>query len=76
MKEKYNRRQFLGLSLGLALAYSCTKQKEIKIETGFAEVNGTKLYYEQMGEGHPLILIHGFTLDTRMWDRHSPLLQW
>lgn len=37
-------------------------------ETGFAEVNGTRLYYEVMGEGHPLVLIHGGYMDTKMWD--------
>jgi pimeloyl-ACP methyl ester carboxylesterase len=37
-------------------------------QTGFADVNGTRLYYEMAGSGHPLVLIHGFTLDTRMWD--------
>jgi hypothetical protein len=36
--------------------------------TGFADVNGTRLYDEMAGSGHPLVLIHGFTLDTRMWD--------
>ncbi len=36
--------------------------------TGMAVVNGTHLYYEQAGSGHPLVLIHGFTLDTRMWE--------
>ena len=35
---------------------------------GFAEVNGTRLYYEVAGSGHPLVLIHGFSPDTRMWD--------
>jgi 3-oxoadipate enol-lactonase len=35
---------------------------------GFAEVNGTRLYYEVAGEGDPLVLLHGLTLDTRMWD--------
>ena len=30
--------------------------------------NGARLYYEVAGEGHPLALVHGFTLDTRMWD--------
>lgn len=35
---------------------------------GFANVNGTRLYYETAGSGTPLILIHGFTLDARMWD--------
>lgn len=37
-------------------------------QTGFAEVNGTRLYYEVEGSGQPLVFIHGFTLDTRMWD--------
>ncbi len=36
--------------------------------TGFAEVSGTRLYYEVAGSGHSLVLIHGFSLDTRMWD--------
>lgn len=35
---------------------------------GFAEVNGTRLYYEIAGSGPSLVLIHGFTLDARMWD--------
>jgi pimeloyl-ACP methyl ester carboxylesterase len=34
----------------------------------FAHVNGTRLYYEEAGSGAPAIFIHGFTLDTRMWD--------
>src|SRR5260370_12110997 len=36
--------------------------------TGMAGVNGTHLYYEQAGSGHPLVLIHGFTLNTQMWE--------
>jgi len=31
-------------------------------------VNGTHLYYERAGTGHPLVLIHGFTLNTQMWE--------
>ncbi|MCA9985892.1 MAG: alpha/beta hydrolase [Anaerolineales bacterium] len=40
----------------------------MKIETGFAQVNGSQLYYETAGTGHPLVLLHGMALDTRMWD--------
>ena len=36
--------------------------------TGFAEVNGTKLFYEVAGEGHPLVLIHGGLVDHHLWD--------
>jgi 3-oxoadipate enol-lactonase len=35
---------------------------------GFADVNGARLFYEIAGAGPPLALIHGFSLDTRMWD--------
>ena len=37
-------------------------------ESGYAEVNGTRLYYETAGAGHPIVLIHGYTLDSRMWN--------
>ncbi len=37
------------------------------VQTGFAEVNGTTLYYEVAGAGHPFILIHGHLLDRRSW---------
>lgn len=40
----------------------------MKKQNGFAEVSGTRLYYEVAGSGRPLVLIHGFTLDTRTWD--------
>ncbi len=33
--------------------------------TGFAAVNGTRLYYEEHGSGPPLLFVHGFTLDHR-----------
>ena len=38
--------------------------------TQFAEatVNGTRLCYQFTGIGPPLVLLHGFTLDLRMWE--------
>ena len=38
------------------------------LQTGFADVNETRLYYEVAGAGHPLVLVHGSSADTRMWD--------
>lgn len=29
---------------------------------------GHGFYYESRGSGHPVILLHGFSLDSRMWD--------
>ena len=37
-------------------------------QTGIAHVNGTELYFEVAGTGHPLTLIHGLLLDRRSWD--------
>lgn len=39
-----------------------------EIQTGYAPVNGTQLYFEVAGQGDALVLLHGSTLDTRMWD--------
>lgn len=37
-------------------------------QSGIAAVNGTRLYYEIAGQGHPLVLIHGGAVDNRAWD--------
>lgn len=42
--------------------------KAKQLRTGFVETNGTILYYEMMGEGHPFVLLHGGYMDMRMWD--------
>lgn len=42
-------------------------------ETGFADVNGTQIYYEVLGEGHPLVLLHTGLLDRRLWDEQFEL---
>ncbi len=67
MKE-YNRREFLGLAVGLALVGCGKLEEKVKIETGFAEVNGTRLYYEVAGLGNPIVLIHGNLGDCRYWN--------
>lgn len=42
------------------------------VQSGFAEVNGAKLYYEVAGSGHPLVLCHAGIADHRMWDVQMP----
>ena len=36
--------------------------------SGFAEVNGTRLYYESAGAGPAVVLVHGGLVDSRLWD--------
>jgi haloacetate dehalogenase len=37
-----------------------------------APVNGVRLTYEQSGTGYPLLLIHGFPRDRRLWRKVTP----
>jgi pimeloyl-ACP methyl ester carboxylesterase len=46
----------------------------MQLQSGFLDVNGARLYYEEMGVGEPLVLLHGFSLDTRCWDGQFPVL--
>jgi 3-oxoadipate enol-lactonase len=42
--------------------------------SGYVAVHGGRLYYEVVGAGPPLALVHGFTLDRRMWQDQLPAL--
>ena len=50
----------------LIILFSCSNKQEVK--SGFADVNGTSLYYEVAGNGEPIILVHGNFGDRRHWD--------
>ncbi len=44
-------------------------------ESGYADVNGLKLYYEVYGEGKPVVLLHGSFMNIPMnWAHVIPLL--
>src|SRR3989442_14861889 len=43
------------------------------VETGYAEVDGGRLYYETSGKGPAMVLIHAGFLDSRMWDKQFQL---
>ena len=46
------------------------------VQNGLVNVNGGTLYYETLGKGAPVILIHGGFGDRRMWDdQFTPLAQ-
>lgn len=40
----------------------------IQVKRDVAEVNGTRLYYEQAGSGQAVVLVHGGGGDRRYWD--------
>jgi pimeloyl-ACP methyl ester carboxylesterase len=39
------------------------------------EINGIRLAYNRQGKGTPLVLLHGYPLDHRLWDEVVPLLE-
>lgn len=36
------------------------------------QLPGAELYYETKGQGVPVVLVHGYALDARMWDDQVP----
>jgi pimeloyl-ACP methyl ester carboxylesterase len=52
------------------------REDSTQTTTGFAEVNGTRLYYEVAGSGRALVLMHGEPGDTRVWDDQFEPFSW
>lgn len=53
-----------------------TRSQSIKPnETGYADVNGLKMYYEVYGKGEPIVLLHGSYMTIPLnWSGFIPLL--
>ncbi len=43
-------------------------------ESGYAQVNGTRLHYMVGGQGSPVVLLHGYAETGHMWSPLMPLL--
>ncbi len=56
-------KQFLYLFIYIALT-SCATTRSGYVSTA----DGGRLYYEERGKGQPILLLHGHSLDRRMWD--------
>jgi pimeloyl-ACP methyl ester carboxylesterase len=58
-----------------AAASAATSQNTKPAESGYADVNGLKLYYEVYGEGKPIVLLHGSFMNIPLnWAPIIPLL--
>ncbi len=40
----------------------------VRVQTGFVEINGAKIYYEVAGEGQPFLMVHAGIASKSMWD--------
>ncbi|HET9713892.1 MAG TPA: alpha/beta hydrolase [Pyrinomonadaceae bacterium] len=64
--------QVLVASIAVIAASSTEKksthaQARVTIEDRFASVNGVRLHYLTAGKGEPVILLHGYAQNSRMW---------
>lgn len=69
LKIKNAFRVCAALTYAFALvAADARAQDKGKAASGFAEVNGTRLWYETAGKGSAVVLVHGGLVDSRLWD--------
>lgn len=63
------------IALLLFTVFQVNGQKTKPIESGYAPVNGIKVYYEVYGQGMPIVLLHGsfYTIDLN-WSQLIPEL--
>ena len=66
MKLTHRARKFTFLRLIVILtvlaglsAEAGEKAKKLKVEEGMKAINGTELYYKSIGEGTPIVILHG-----------------
>lgn len=53
--------------LGQLIMYPSFSQLPTSANGKFVELNGCKIYYEEFGQGEPLLLLHGFTGTGQHW---------
>ena len=68
-----SKRGYLTLALGAvwamspAVAPAQQVEKLQQVESNFAAANGVRLHYLKMGQGDPVLLLHGFGQSSQMW---------
>jgi len=65
---------FLVFSVFFLKATAVKAQEPISQNGKFSNVNGAKIYYEEYGQGEPLILLHGFGRTASDWQPFIPEL--
>ena len=78
MKNSLKTSKLLGSMLLIATMFAASRSNGQQIKpsnSGYAPVNGIKVYYEVYGEGRPIVLLHGafFTIDMN-WGQLIPEL--
>ncbi len=78
MKNLHRTYPLLTTMLLLAILFAaspCSAQQNKPTSSGYAPVNGIKVYYEVYGEGKPIVLLHGAFYTINMnWAELIPVL--
>ena len=56
-----------GVLAAMVAVTQSVADQPIKIESRYAEANGTKLHYLIAGKGEPVLLLHGYAQTSHMW---------
>ncbi len=67
-------RAFLGIVLLLVPAGTCPADDQLPPAGKVVSVNGFEMYYETYGQGEPLVLLHGFSGSSALWEPQVPAL--
>lgn len=62
MNKNLFKNILVGFLLVLPLFISCNRpepQSYIQTDDGFKSINGTEIYYKRMGQGEPIVIVHG-----------------
>jgi pimeloyl-ACP methyl ester carboxylesterase len=49
-----------------------TRMGEMQAKTGTVDFNGTRFFYEEAGEGQPLVMLHAGIANLHQWDEQVP----
>jgi len=63
---------FTLIILGQLIMHPSFSQLPTSTNGKFVELSGCKIYYEEFGQGEPLLLLHGFTGTGESWTRKGP----
>lgn len=68
MRARFRACVLLACGVLFVGADASAQAKKTKAASGFAEVNGTRLWYETAGKGSAVVFVHGGLVDSRLWD--------
>lgn len=64
----------IAVCVGAAQAQGTSPDGGAMVRSGYVDVEGGRLYYEELGEGSPIVLVHDGLLHSETWDAQFQVL--